>query len=73
MARLAGPQAVADLCRAFGLEPSRTRRIVLTLAVDEAVTIEVEQYVDRDAMGNFTTIVRRFELAEKAMDDIGLA
>ena len=51
--------------------PKRTRRFVLTCAVDSAVTVECEYFPEftADSQEEFAAIVSRYELVEKEPED----
>jgi len=39
---------VRELVRAFGEDPAETRSLFLSVVVNEAVTVTIEKYVDRN-------------------------
>ena len=50
-----------SLQEALGL-PRETRRIVITVGLDEAVLVSCEYYPDRDAVTRMQTVFERFGL-----------
>lgn len=49
-----------DVCKALGLD--RVRRLVLTIDVKEAVTVEVERFIREDEMQEFRLVCERYEV-----------
>ena len=49
MAKQTGTSIGTDICEMLGLKANNVRRLVLTIEVDEAVTVDVEMYADFDA------------------------
>ena len=43
-----GNDWVRELVRAFGEDPAETRSLFLSVVVNEAVTVTIEKYVDRN-------------------------
>lgn len=51
---------IKDLMKALDINPSGTRAFSLFVAVDKAVTVEIERYVDEPAYE--TTEIKRYKL-----------
>ena len=51
-----------DLCKALGFDPKLMRKLVLTMEVDNVVTVDAETFTNKDGIKDVATIVKKYHL-----------
>ncbi len=70
MAALHGQsELVKRFIRTLGLDPSKTRSVIVSMRADSVVILEVEMYANGDDLENLGTELKHFELVEKKKDE----
>ena len=69
MAAISGTgEHARNLAKALGLDPTKTKRIILNIEADEIVTVDVVQYVQKEDLDMLILELKRFELHEPEKD-----
>lgn len=66
MAFVTGRHPMArEICKALGLDPGLVHELIMTIGVNNAVTVDVAMYPDELSVGDIAKILdKRFQLVE---------
>lgn len=63
MAAIKGQSEIARmLVKSLGLDPKKTQKVVLTIAADDLITVDVKMLPDKGDLGNIALELKRFQL-----------